>query len=85
MAVNVHKNADSVVAVELPPGAPGTRYTTFFEDSHSIPGWRTAVWEMDKGGLRNRLQFQVRCQINRIKSESNPIVSRANRFGGLLK
>lgn len=29
--------------------APGTKYITYYEDSASRPGQRTAVWELDKG------------------------------------
>ena len=29
--------------------APRVKYITFYEDSESIPGKRTAVWELDKG------------------------------------
>jgi hypothetical protein len=30
--------------------APRVKYITFYEDSESIPGKRTAVWELDKSG-----------------------------------
>lgn len=29
--------------------APRVKYITYFEDAESIPGRRTAVWELDKG------------------------------------
>ncbi|XP_044954365.1 uncharacterized protein LOC123404499 [Hordeum vulgare subsp. vulgare] len=29
--------------------APHVKYITYYEDAESIPGWRTAVWELDKG------------------------------------
>jgi len=25
------------------------KYITYYEDAESLPGWRTAVWELDKG------------------------------------
>lgn len=28
---------------------PRVKYITYYEDSESIPGRRTAVWEIDKG------------------------------------
>lgn len=31
--------------------SPRVKYITFYEDSESIPGKRTAVWELDKGAL----------------------------------
>jgi hypothetical protein len=32
---------------------PHVKYITYFEDAESIPGWRTAVWELDKGGCKS--------------------------------
>jgi hypothetical protein len=29
--------------------SPHVKYITYYEDGESIPGWRTAVWELDKG------------------------------------
>lgn len=29
--------------------SPRVKYITYYEDSESIPGRRTAVWELDKG------------------------------------
>jgi hypothetical protein len=29
--------------------APHVKYITYYEDAESLPGWRTAVWELDKG------------------------------------
>lgn len=29
--------------------SPRVKYITYYEDSESIPGKRTAVWEIDKG------------------------------------
>jgi hypothetical protein len=28
---------------------PHVKYITYYEDAESLPGWRTAVWELDKG------------------------------------
>lgn len=31
--------------------SPRSKYVTYYEDSVSIPGKRTAVWEIDKGKM----------------------------------
>ncbi|KAH7281700.1 hypothetical protein KP509_36G059000 [Ceratopteris richardii] len=36
-----------------------TKYMTFYEDGHSIPGKRTAVWEIDKVDHRNIVRLPV--------------------------
>lgn len=33
--------------------SPRVKYITYYEDSESIPGKRTAVWELDKGDNAN--------------------------------
>lgn len=33
---------------------PRVKYITYYEDSESIPGKRTAVWELDKGTCKTR-------------------------------
>ncbi|KAL0865624.1 hypothetical protein Bca101_044742 [Brassica carinata] len=39
--------------------APRVKYITFYEDSESIPGKRTAVWELDKANHRNIVRSPV--------------------------
>eukprot|EP00268_Persea_americana_P042494 TRINITY_DN4254_c0_g1_i10.p1 TRINITY_DN4254_c0_g1~~TRINITY_DN4254_c0_g1_i10.p1 ORF type:complete len:122 (-),score=14.03 TRINITY_DN4254_c0_g1_i10:453-818(-) len=39
--------------------AAGNRYITYYEDSESIPGKRTAVWELDKVNHRNIVRSPV--------------------------
>lgn len=49
MELNVEHHGEDIV----PNMTRSTRvkYITFYEDSESIPGRRTAVWELDKGVL----------------------------------
>lgn len=49
MELNVEHHGEDIV----PNMTRSTRvkYITFYEDSESIPGKRTAVWELDKGVL----------------------------------
>ena len=45
-------NAEHHHGQDLSPNmtrAPHVKYITYYEDAESIPGWRTAVWELDKG------------------------------------
>jgi hypothetical protein len=35
--------------------SPRVKYITYYEDSESIPGRRTAVWELDKGARHSFL------------------------------
>ncbi|KAK3159437.1 hypothetical protein QOZ80_2AG0150090 [Eleusine coracana subsp. coracana] len=39
--------------------APHVKYITYYEDAESIPGWRTAVWEVDKANHRNIVRMPV--------------------------
>nr|XP_023922261.1 phospholipid--sterol O-acyltransferase [Quercus suber] len=39
--------------------SPRVKYITFYEDSESIPGKRTAVWELDKASHRNIVRHPV--------------------------
>uniref|UniRef100_A0A0A9BY72 Phospholipid--sterol O-acyltransferase n=1 Tax=Arundo donax TaxID=35708 RepID=A0A0A9BY72_ARUDO len=39
--------------------APHVKYMTYYEDAESIPGWRTAVWELDKANHRNIVRMPV--------------------------
>lgn len=51
--VEHHHEADIVPNMTR---SPRVKYITYYEDSESIPGRRTAVWELDKGTLSD-LQF----------------------------
>lgn len=44
--VEHHHEADIVPKMTR---SPRVKYITYYEDSESIPGRRTAVWELDKG------------------------------------
>lgn len=47
MELNVeHEHGSDIIANMTK--APRVKYITFYEDSESIPGKRTAVWELDK-------------------------------------
>uniref|UniRef100_K3YR00 Phospholipid--sterol O-acyltransferase n=1 Tax=Setaria italica TaxID=4555 RepID=K3YR00_SETIT len=39
--------------------APHVKYITYYEDAESLPGWRTAVWELDKANHRNIVRMPV--------------------------
>ncbi|CAD6249013.1 unnamed protein product [Miscanthus lutarioriparius] len=39
--------------------APHVKYITYYEDAESLPGWRTAVWELDKANHRNIVRTPV--------------------------
>ncbi|PWZ23353.1 hypothetical protein Zm00014a_008214 [Zea mays] len=38
---------------------PHVKYITYYEDAESLPGWRTAVWELDKANHRNIVRTPV--------------------------
>ncbi|XP_025803465.1 phospholipid--sterol O-acyltransferase isoform X3 [Panicum hallii] len=53
--MNVDRHAGQDVRPNM-TRAPHVKYITYYEDAESLPGWRTAVWELDKafrGPLRN--------------------------------
>ncbi|CAL4967604.1 unnamed protein product [Urochloa decumbens] len=39
--------------------SPHVKYITYYEDAESLPGWRTAVWELDKANHRNIVRTPV--------------------------
>lgn len=50
--VQVELNVEHHYDLDIVPNmtrAPRAKYITYYEDSESIPGRRTAVWELDKG------------------------------------
>lgn len=55
--VQVHLNVEHQPEMDINPNmtkSPRVKYITYYEDSESLPGKRTAVWELDKG---NRIVF----------------------------
>lgn len=44
--VEHHHEADVIANMTR---SPRVKYITYYEDSESLPGKRTAVWEIDKG------------------------------------
>ncbi|XP_057965162.1 phospholipid--sterol O-acyltransferase [Malania oleifera] len=54
--VQVELNVEHQHEADIVPNmtrSPRVKYITYYEDSESIPGKRTAVWEFDKGSHRN--------------------------------
>ncbi|GMP56450.1 hypothetical protein CsSME_00020937 [Camellia sinensis var. sinensis] len=50
--VQVHLNVEHHYEADVIPNmsrSPRVKYITYYEDSDSLPGKRTAVWELDKG------------------------------------
>lgn len=48
MELNVEHHPDEDIVPNM-TRSPRVKYITYYEDSKSIPGRRTAVWELDKG------------------------------------
>lgn len=46
--MNVEHNYEEDIVPNM-TRSPRGKYITYYEDSESIPGKRTAVWELDKG------------------------------------
>ncbi|MCD7463116.1 hypothetical protein HAX54_049989 [Datura stramonium] len=54
--VQVHRNIEHQHGEDIVPDMtrlPTVKYITYYEDSESSPGTRTAVWELDKANHRN--------------------------------
>lgn len=50
--IQVHLDVDHHPEMDIIPNmtrSPRVKYMTYYEDSESAPGKRTAVWELDKG------------------------------------
>lgn len=50
--VQVHLDVEHQPEMDIIPNMtrfPRVKYITYYEDSESVPGKRTAVWEIDKG------------------------------------
>ncbi|KAJ8639173.1 hypothetical protein MRB53_015867 [Persea americana] len=56
--LNVEHRHDSDIVPNM-TRASRVKYITYYEDSESIPGRRTAVWELDKANHRNIVQLPV--------------------------
>ncbi|CAM8933296.1 unnamed protein product [Rhodiola kirilowii] len=60
--VQVHLNVEHRHEEDIVPNmtkSPRVKYITYYEDSESIPGKRTAVWEIDKANHRNIVRSSV--------------------------
>uniref|UniRef100_A0A5B6Z9N8 Phospholipid--sterol O-acyltransferase n=1 Tax=Davidia involucrata TaxID=16924 RepID=A0A5B6Z9N8_DAVIN len=60
--VQVHLNVEHHHEEDIIPNmtrSPRVKYITYYEDSESLPGKRTAVWELDKASHRNIVRSPV--------------------------
>ncbi|KAJ9169653.1 hypothetical protein P3X46_017816 [Hevea brasiliensis] len=60
--VQVELNVEHQHEADIAPNmtrSPRVKYITYYEDSESIPGKRTAVWELDKANHRNIVRSPV--------------------------
>ncbi|KAL6564070.1 hypothetical protein OROHE_005310 [Orobanche hederae] len=60
--VQVHFDVDRQPEMDIIPimtRSPRVKYITYYEDSESLPGKRTAVWELDKANHRNIVRSSV--------------------------
>ncbi|XP_030499846.2 phospholipid--sterol O-acyltransferase isoform X2 [Cannabis sativa] len=60
--VHVELNVEHIHDVDIVPNMtklPRAKYVTYYEDSESIPGKRTAVWELDKANHRNIVRSPI--------------------------
>ncbi|XP_058198145.1 phospholipid--sterol O-acyltransferase isoform X2 [Rhododendron vialii] len=60
--VQVHLNVEHHHEEDIVPSmtrSPRVKYITYYEDSESLPGRRTAVWELDKANHRNIVKAPV--------------------------
>ncbi|XP_020112421.1 phospholipid--sterol O-acyltransferase isoform X1 [Ananas comosus] len=58
ISLNVEHHRDIDIIPNM-TRTPRVKYITYYEDSESIPGGRTAVWELDKGHHRNIVRYPV--------------------------
>ncbi|XP_026660396.1 phospholipid--sterol O-acyltransferase-like isoform X3 [Phoenix dactylifera] len=58
ISLNVEHHQDEDIVPNM-TRTPRVKYITYYEDSESIPGRRTAVWELDKANHRNLVRSQV--------------------------
>ncbi|CAL5370319.1 unnamed protein product [Camellia sinensis] len=60
--VQVHLNVEHHYEADVIPNmsrSPRVKYITYYEDSDSLPGKRTAVWELDKANHRHIVRSPV--------------------------
>ncbi|CAH9075467.1 unnamed protein product [Cuscuta epithymum] len=60
--VQIHLSVDHQHGEDIIPNmtrSPRVKYITYYEDSESLPGRRTAVWEIDKANHRNIVRSPV--------------------------
>lgn len=60
--VQVQLNVEHQPEMDVIPNmtrSPRVKYITYYEDSESLPGKRTAVWELDKANHRNIVRSSV--------------------------
>ncbi|KAK8947500.1 Phospholipid--sterol O-acyltransferase [Platanthera guangdongensis] len=60
--LQIELNVDHIHGEDIVPNmlrSPRVKYITYYEDSESIPGRRTAVWELDKANHRNIVRAPV--------------------------
>ncbi|EYU17938.1 hypothetical protein MIMGU_mgv1a002679mg [Erythranthe guttata] len=60
--VQVQLNVEHEPEMDIIPDmkrSPRVKYITYYEDSESLPGKRTAVWELDKANHRNIVRSSV--------------------------
>ncbi|MQL92823.1 hypothetical protein Taro_025465, partial [Colocasia esculenta] len=56
LSVEHHKDKDLISNMTR---TPQVKYITYYEDAESIPGKRTAIWELDKASHRNIVRSPV--------------------------
>ncbi|XP_042016536.1 phospholipid--sterol O-acyltransferase-like isoform X1 [Salvia splendens] len=60
--IQVHLDVDHHPEMDIIPNmtrSPRVKYMTYYEDSESVPGKRTAVWELDKANHRNIVRSPI--------------------------
>ncbi|XP_073064787.1 phospholipid--sterol O-acyltransferase-like isoform X1 [Primulina eburnea] len=58
LELNVEHQPDTDIIPNM-TRLPRVKYITYYEDSESLPGKRTAVWELDKANHRNIVRLSV--------------------------
>lgn len=59
--IQMHLDVDHHPEMDIIPNmtrSPRVKYITYYEDAESLPGKRTAVWELDKG---NTIVWPISC------------------------
>lgn len=58
----MHTDVEHQIGADIIPNmtrSPRVKYITYYEDSESLPGQRTAVWEIDKANHRNIVRSPI--------------------------